>query len=184
MMQNILEIAIFQGFLFESIIWLFAQYFTRELFRNTIDEIDLCSVFIIKCVGAIGLAVWLIGFYEWYISDGSGFESYFPYSRIFGPYWVAFWRFPVFLFLVQLLWFSKLGQSKLFRFVIIIILALVLYLEDITIFLTSLHRDYLPGSWRDYDGSLSIIHILIKWLLFPLLLTLAYIAKRKKLIKI
>lgn len=181
MMQNILEIAIFQGFLFESIIWLFAQYFTREQFRNTIDEIDLCSIFIIKWVGIVSLVTLSYNMYEFYISES---EHYNFYNRIFGPYWFAFWRFPVFLFLVQLLWSSRLSQSKLFRFVIIIILALVLYLEDITIFLTSLHRDYLPGSWRDYYGNISIINILIKCLLFPLLLTLTYIAKRKKLIKI
>ena len=66
--------------------------------------------------------------------------------RAFGPYWWAFWYYPVILMITQLLWTNRFRQSEVFKFVIgFLLIAQPFFIEKLVISITSFNRDYLPS---------------------------------------
>ena len=89
------------------------------------------------------------GFMAWY--GGNGFERYVAVNRLFGPYAPCYWTLIACNCLVpQLLWISRFRNNVPLLFVISILVNIGMWMERFIIVITSLHRDFLPGSWGMY----------------------------------
>lgn len=89
-------------------------------------------------------------FYAWY--SGNQYETYMILNRMKGPYW---WSYALLLtcniFTPQLLWFKRIRTNTLALWCIAIVINIGMWLERFVIIVTSLHRDFLPSSWRMYS---------------------------------
>jgi molybdopterin-containing oxidoreductase family membrane subunit len=89
------------------------------------------------------------GFMSWY--SGNPFEQYVAMNRFMGNYWPLYWLLLACNFLVpQVLWFRRVRSNVLALFVVAILVNLGMWLERFIIVVQSLHRDFLPSSWRMY----------------------------------
>lgn len=88
-------------------------------------------------------------FYAYY--SGNTYERYMMTNRMGGPYAIAFWMLMLCNVIVpQLLWFRSLRRNLVVLFIVSIVINIGMWLERFVIVITSLHRDYLPGSWDMY----------------------------------
>jgi len=81
--------------------------------------------------------------------SGNPFEQYVFLNRAFGPYAWCYWTmiacnvlFP------QLFWFRRIRTTPAAMIVIAILVNVGMWFERFVIVVTSLHRDYLPSSWK------------------------------------
>ena len=90
---------------------------------------------------------------EWYMAwySGDPNETYVALNRFAGPYAACYWVmlacncvFP------QLLWFRKCRRTIWLVFVLSLLINVGMWLERFIIIVTSLHRDFLTGSWGMY----------------------------------
>jgi hypothetical protein len=89
------------------------------------------------------------GFVTWY--NGNAFESYMAVNRLSGPYAPAYWLLLICnIGIPQLLWRSSIRTHPLPLFLISLVINIGMWLERFIIVVTSLHRDFLPSSWRMY----------------------------------
>jgi Ni/Fe-hydrogenase subunit HybB-like protein len=92
-------------------------------------------------------------FFGWY--SGNLYERFMLLNRAEGPY-----RFHWFALLFcnavvpQFLWIRRIRTSPLWLFVISMFVSVGMWLERFIIIVTSLHRDFLPGSWGIYHGTI------------------------------
>jgi Ni/Fe-hydrogenase subunit HybB-like protein len=92
-------------------------------------------------------------FFGWY--SGNLYERFMLLNRAEGPY-----RFHWFALLFcnavvpQFLWIRRIRTSPLWLFVISMFVSVGMWLERFIIIVTSLHRDFLPGSWGMYHGTI------------------------------
>jgi molybdopterin-containing oxidoreductase family membrane subunit len=92
-------------------------------------------------------------FMAWY--SGVEVERFMIYNRMFGPYWWTYWLLILCNGLIpQLLWMKYFRTSPVPLFIISIVVNVGMWLERFEIIVTSLHRDFLPGSWGHYAGSI------------------------------
>lgn len=93
---------------------------------------------------------------EFFTAFYSGLEAeQFAFTnRVFGPYAWAFW-FMVLCNVIapQFLWSKKLRQNLLVLFLVAMCVNCGMWFERFVIIVTSLTRDFLPGSWGDYVPS-------------------------------
>lgn len=114
-------------------------------------------------------AALLLGIYAFQI-----LESIFTINtmQITGPYWFAFWYYPVVLLLVQLLWLKKLRNSINLRLLAGVLLCFMPKLiEILVIIITSRQSDYVSSGW-----SLSYYWPLLLVLINAILITVVEIA--------
>jgi molybdopterin-containing oxidoreductase family membrane subunit len=109
-----------------------------------------------KVMLATGLIVFygylMEAFVAWY--SGSYYERFVIWNRMTGPYWWSLWALVLCNGVVpQLLWLKKVRTSVVPLFLISLVVNVGMWLERFVIIVTSLHRDYLPGSWGMYAGS-------------------------------
>lgn len=91
-------------------------------------------------------------FTAWY--GGNEFEMYAFYNRAFGPYWWAFWMTILFnCALPQALWWKAVRRNTMALMAVSISVLYGMWLERYVIIITSLHRDFLPSSWGDFNGT-------------------------------
>jgi len=91
-------------------------------------------------------------FFAWY--SANPFEGGMMYNRMFGPYAWAYWALVACNVITpQFLWSKKVRNSVPLLFVICIIVNVGMWLERFVIVVTSLSRDFLPGSWGHYAGT-------------------------------
>jgi molybdopterin-containing oxidoreductase family membrane subunit len=89
------------------------------------------------------------GFMAWY--SGNPFEQYVSLNRLTGPYSGLYFLLLACNFLVpQVLWFRKMRSNVVVLFVVALVVNVGMWLERFIIVVTSLHRDFLPSSWRMY----------------------------------
>jgi molybdopterin-containing oxidoreductase family membrane subunit len=75
-------------------------------------------------------------------------------NRFFGPYKFQYGMLWVCnIFIPQLMWFRRVRSNVPLLFIISIIVNIGMWLERFVIIVTSLHRDFLPGSWGMYHGT-------------------------------
>lgn len=93
---------------------------------------------------------------------------------------VLIWTF-IFAFLVQLAFLYKRHRQKIWLTIVSILsLLIVLNLEKVVIFITSLYRDYLPSSWSVYyDATDRIWTIVFSILYFVFCWTIPILTKQK-----
>jgi Ni/Fe-hydrogenase subunit HybB-like protein len=92
-------------------------------------------------------------FIAWY--SGNTFEMYMMlHDRPLGPYAWVYWGV-VFCncIAVQALWIRRMRISPIGLFVVSCLIQLGMWSERFMLIVTSLHRDFLPSSWRIYTPS-------------------------------
>jgi Ni/Fe-hydrogenase subunit HybB-like protein len=109
-----------------------------------------------KVTLATGLIVFygycMEAFFGWY--SANQFEQYMIYNRMTGPYALQYWLLILCNGVIpQLLWFRRVRRSVPILFAICMAVNVGMWLERFIIVITSLHRDYLPGSWGMYSGT-------------------------------
>jgi molybdopterin-containing oxidoreductase family membrane subunit len=88
-------------------------------------------------------------FFSWYSADEH--EWYVAVNRAFGPYALAYWALIACnIATPQLLWFRSVRKNVPLLFIISLIINVGMWLERFVIIVVSLHRDYLPSSWKMY----------------------------------
>jgi Ni/Fe-hydrogenase subunit HybB-like protein len=88
-------------------------------------------------------------FMSWY--SGDIYEQYMMTNRMFGPYGWIFWVLMLCNVVVpQALWSVRIRRNPLTLFVIALFINLGMWIERFVIVITSLHRDFVPSSWRMY----------------------------------
>ncbi|SIO56950.1 quinol:cytochrome c oxidoreductase quinone-binding subunit 1 [Singulisphaera sp. GP187] len=94
----------------------------------------------------------LEAFFAWY--SGNTFEQFMMKNRATGPYWHTY----ALLILcnctsVQILWSKWARTCVPLLWVLSIVINIGMWLERYVIVVTSLARDYIPGAWGMYHGS-------------------------------
>ena len=108
---------------------------------------------VILCTGMlVGVAYTTELFLAWY--SGNPYERFTFLNRAFGPYAWAYWlMFSCNVFAPQVFWFKRCRRSIPVLFAISLLVNVGMWFERFNIVVTSLHRDYLPGSWSYYTPS-------------------------------
>jgi molybdopterin-containing oxidoreductase family membrane subunit len=76
------------------------------------------------------------------------------HNRLTGPYAPAFYSlWACNIIAPQILWFKWARQSPIILFFVSIIISIGMWLERFVIIVVSLHRDFLPSSWGNYQGT-------------------------------
>ena len=92
-------------------------------------------------------------FMAWY--SGNVFEKYAQMNRLIGPYRHFYWTLLLSnIAIPQLLWIRRVRSHALLLWVISIIINVGMWLERFVIVVVSLHRDFLPSSWRMYHPTI------------------------------
>jgi Ni/Fe-hydrogenase subunit HybB-like protein len=88
-------------------------------------------------------------FMAWY--SANPYESYMILNRMKGPYAPFYWALIACNVLVpQVFWLKRMRTSIPVLFTVAVIVSIGMWLERFIIIVTSLHRDFLPSSWRMY----------------------------------
>ena len=88
-------------------------------------------------------------FYAYY--SGNEYERYVTLNRALGPYAWSYWALLASNILCpQIFWFNWARSSVPVLFFVSLAVNLGMWLERFVIVVISLHRDYLPSSWRMY----------------------------------
>ena len=89
-------------------------------------------------------------FFGWY--SGNEYERFMLKNRIYyGPYAWSYWVLLLCNFIVpQILWSKRLRRNLLALFTVAMFINVGMWLERFVIIVTSLHRDFIPGSWEMY----------------------------------
>jgi Ni/Fe-hydrogenase subunit HybB-like protein len=83
----------------------------------------------------------------WY--SGNAYEQYVFSNRMTGPYAVCYWTMITCNVLApQVFWFRWIRTTPWAMLIVAILVNVGMWLERFVIVVTSLHRDYLPSSWR------------------------------------
>jgi Ni/Fe-hydrogenase subunit HybB-like protein len=88
-------------------------------------------------------------FMAWY--SGDIFEEYMMANRAFGSYGWIFWALMLLNVLIpQLLWSRRVRTNMVMLFLVALCINVGMWVERFVIVITSLHRDFVPSSWRMY----------------------------------
>lgn len=168
--------AILFGFGVYSILFLIGRPMLSESKKPIMDKFDNSACLVAAFVGAIYLIGGLTSLIIEYATLKMQVEGFTMKDRLFGKYWIWYWIQPTFYLFSQLLWFKKIRKIKFVRF--IVALLLITSIESLIIYLTSLHRDYLPSSWS-MPISARIMDWLISLGLFGATTTIFHLIKTK-----
>jgi Ni/Fe-hydrogenase subunit HybB-like protein len=125
----------------------------REVFgfKNyvTLDHLEKMNKIILATGMMVGYAYACEFFIAWY--SGSPYEAFTFINRAFGPYWWAYWTMVSCNVLIpQIFWFKRMRRHVGVMFVISLFVNIGMWFERYVIVVTSLHRDFLPSSWKYY----------------------------------
>ena len=88
-------------------------------------------------------------FFAYY--SGNEYERYVAINRILGPYGWSYWALIACNVIApQLFWSRRLRRNVPVLFIVALIVNVGMWLERFIIVIVSLHRDFLPSSWRMY----------------------------------
>ncbi|MBU2062130.1 MAG: hypothetical protein KKH44_09830 [Bacteroidetes bacterium] len=147
-MKEYAEIAIggiLFGFGFYSIVFLIGRPILSESKKSIMDRFDNSACLVAAFIGALYLIGGLTSLIIEYTTVKMQVEGFTKKDKLFGKYWIWYWPQPFLYFSSQLLWFKSIRTKKIIR--LLIALLLITSIESIVIYLTALHRDYLPSSW-------------------------------------
>ncbi|MGN6385034.1 MAG: NrfD/PsrC family molybdoenzyme membrane anchor subunit [Verrucomicrobiota bacterium] len=92
-------------------------------------------------------------FMAWY--SGDIYERYMMFNRAFGPYGWIFWILMLINVVIpQALWSRRVRTSPFWLFMVGLSVNIGMWVERFVIVVTSLHRDFVPSSWRMYIPTL------------------------------
>ncbi len=106
-----------------------------------------------KVMLATGLIVAYGYVFEFFMAfySGNQYDRFAIQNRLHGPYapfYYALWACNIFI--PQALWSKKIRENTFILFIISIIVNMGMWLERFVIVVISLHRDFVPSSWRMY----------------------------------
>lgn len=142
--------AIFSGFAMVQTLLIICRKILGLEDYITLGHIEAMNKVIVLTGSIVGVAYLTELFIAWY-SGVWGEQSAFHW-RIMGPYWWSYWAMMTCnVVSPQLFWFKKLRRNIPFTFFMSIIVNIGMWFERFVIIVTSLYRDYLPGSWTYYS---------------------------------
>jgi Ni/Fe-hydrogenase subunit HybB-like protein len=152
--------AIFSGFAMVVTCLLFLRKVFHFEHIITMNHLDNMNKIILATGMMVGYGYMMEYFMAWY--SGNHFERFVFLNRAFGPYAWAYWTMiSCNVLLPQLFWFRKIRRSVPMMLFIVIFVNVGMWFERFVIIVTSLHRDFLPSSWRMYTPTLVDIGILL-----------------------
>jgi len=152
--------AIFSGFAMVVTCLLFLRKVFHLEHIITMNHLDNMNKIILATGMMVGYGYAMELFMAWY--SGNHFERFVFLNRAFGPYAWAYWTMiSCNVLLPQLFWFRKIRRSIPMMLFIVIFVNVGMWFERFVIIVTSLHRDFLPSSWRMYTPTLVDIGILL-----------------------
>jgi Ni/Fe-hydrogenase subunit HybB-like protein len=112
---------------------------------------NMCKIMLVTGL-MVGYSYAVEFFIAWY--GGNLYERFAFLNRAFGPYAWAYWIMISCNVLVpQIFWFKKLRTSIPVMFVAALLINVGMWFERFVIIVSSLSRDFLPGSWGYYKPS-------------------------------
>jgi molybdopterin-containing oxidoreductase family membrane subunit len=88
-------------------------------------------------------------FFSYY--SGNEYERYVTINRALGPYAWSYWLLIACNIVTpQFFWFRAARRNVFLLFLISLVVNVGMWLERFVIVVISLHRDFLPSSWRMY----------------------------------
>jgi molybdopterin-containing oxidoreductase family membrane subunit len=112
----------------------------------TLRHLEVMTKVILATGSMVGYAYAMEFFIAWY--SGNPYERFVFTNRAFGPYWWAYWTMvSCNVISPQLFWFKKIRQNIALVWIVSIFVNIGMWFERFVITVTSLSRDFLPGSW-------------------------------------
>ena len=143
--------AIFSGFGMVVTLMCLIRVFVPQ-FKDyvTINHMEAMNKIILLTGLVVGYAYASELFIAWY--SGSPFEQFAFKNRVTGPYAWSYWIMVTCnVFIPQLFWFKKIRRALIPMFIISILVNVGMWFERYVIIVTSLHRDFLPSNWGDFN---------------------------------
>ncbi|MDX2150954.1 MAG: NrfD/PsrC family molybdoenzyme membrane anchor subunit [Bryobacteraceae bacterium] len=138
--------AIFSGFAMVMTLMVISRWALNLQHLITMKHLENMNKIMLATGTVVGYAYATEMFIAYY--SGNMYERFAFYNRAFGPYWWAYWTMVSCNVLVpQIFWFKKLRLNIPVMFVASLLINVGMWFERFVIIATSLHRDYLPGSW-------------------------------------
>jgi molybdopterin-containing oxidoreductase family membrane subunit len=145
--------AVFSGFGMVMTLMLIARAVYGLKSIITMKHLELMNKIMLVTGSLVGYAYAMEFFIAWY--SGNEYERFAFINRATGPYWWAYWTMvSCNVISPQLFWFKKLRTSIPVMFVVSIFINIGMWFERFVIIVTSLHRDFIPGSWGMYRPTL------------------------------
>lgn len=152
--------AVFSGFAMVLTLMLIARKTMKLEDYITVNHVEVMNKIMLVTGSVVGIAYITELFMAWY--SGNPYEWYAFKNRAIGPYWWAYWTMMTCnVISPQLFWFKKLRRNLWITFVLSIVINTGMWFERFVIFVTSLHRDFLPSSWAMYSPTFVEIGIFI-----------------------
>ena len=119
----------------------------------TLRHLDNMAKVMLGTGGIVAYGYGMEVFMSWY--SASHWEFFMMWNRMFGPMGWAYWILILTNITIPLttLWSRKLRVNVLYLFCLSIIVNIGMWFERFVIVVTSLYRDYLPGSWGTYRAT-------------------------------
>ncbi len=153
--------AVFSGFALVMTLMLIVRSIFGMHNLVTIKHLDLMNKFMLGTGLMVGYAYAMEFFVAWY--SNNPYESWvFLHNRLgfgeldsqgnWGPLWWSYYAMVGCNVLVpQIFWFKKCRTSVPIMFIATILINIGMWFERFVIIVTSLHRDFLPSSWGDFE---------------------------------
>jgi Ni/Fe-hydrogenase subunit HybB-like protein len=139
--------AIFSGFAMVNTLIIPIRSIFKLQHIVTLRHLEVMNKVILATGSMVGYAYAMEFFIAWY--SGNPYERFVFENRAFGNYWWAYWTmvscnviFP------QLFWIKKIRRSVPAMLAVCILVNVGMWFERFVITVTSLSRDFLPGSWN------------------------------------
>lgn len=143
--------AIFSGFGMVVTLMCLIRVFVPQ-FKDyiTVNHLEAMNKIILATGMLVGYAYASELFIAWY--SGSSYEQFAFKNRMTGPYGWSYWIMVSCNVLIpQLFWFKKIRRAVIPMFIISILVNVGMWFERYVIVVTSLHRDFLPANWGDFN---------------------------------
>ncbi len=140
----------------------------------TMRHIESCAKVMLGTGLIVAYGYAMEAFMSWY--SGNVYERFMYFNRMFGPYAPTYWALILCNILIpQLLWSRRIRLNIVAVFILSLVINIGMWLERFVIVVTSLHRDWLPSSWRMYAPTQWDIFTYFGTIGFFLLLMLLFI---------
>jgi molybdopterin-containing oxidoreductase family membrane subunit len=141
--------AIFSGLAMVLTLMIIARKVMRLENYITTRHVGAMCKLIIAMGGIVAMAYATEFFIAWY--SGNEYERFVFMNRAMGPFAWAYWiMVGCNVVTPHLFWFKKVRSSMAAVFCLSILINVGMWFERFVIIVTSLHRDFLPSSWRGY----------------------------------
>ncbi len=142
--------AIFSGFAMVITLMVISRSLFKLEHLITIRHFDAMAKVILLTGTIVGYAYSMEFFIAWY--SGNPYETFAFVNRAFGDYAWAYWiMVSCNVLSPQIFWFKKARTNVKVLFIMSIFVNIGMWFERFVIVVTSLHADFLPGSWGYYS---------------------------------